>query len=427
MKLRAILSIAKKGVLDVVRDPAAMFWIVVFPIFWLALMSALWAGGSSKPLILKVGVVYEDTGVDKYPLNATLVVDIMGKIEVNGTKVFKIELINSTKDALSKLKAGELDAVLVFPENFSKNMTYGFTTRIKVYVSAADIQKKQIIEAVLSGFIVKFSKHLALTRTQVFYNQTASFIEQFAGNMSSTILPLIKESIKGLAVPLEAEFSEISPKSIATRAGIIGWYTIGMVGVEYLFIGIIGGIVIVVEERERKTLKRLLAAPITPWDLLIGGTLSGLFSELLSTVTCIAFGTLVLGGRIYWNPLNPSHWLLVYIMLLVALMTIGIGLILSIGAKTVKSANILASMVTFPLMFLAGIIIPKWILPNYMRIIADTFPVTVGLDLVRQIAVFNKPVEALALQTVYLTLTTIAIYVAGAYVYKHRLNKFIEE
>ncbi len=114
-------------------------------------------------------------------------------------------------------------------------------------------------------------------------------------------------------------------------------------------------------------------------------------------------------------------------MLLVALMTIGISLILSLGAKTVKSANVLASMVTFPLMFLAGIIVPKWILPSYMRIIADIFPVTVGLDVVRQIAVFDKPVEALALQTLYLTLTTITIYVAGAYVYKHRLNKFIEE
>ncbi|RLE80992.1 MAG: hypothetical protein DRJ52_05165 [Thermoprotei archaeon] len=427
MKLRAILSIAKKGVLDTLRDPAAVFWIVVFPIFWLALMSALWAGGSSKPLILEVGVVYEDTGISKYPLNATLMVNIMSKIEVNTTKIFEVKVFNSTENALNKLKAGELDAVIVFPEGFSQNMTYGFTTRAKIYVSAADIQKKQIIEAMLSSFIVEFSKHLALVRAQIFYNKAAVIINRFTGNMSSYILPLIKEFIKGLAVPLEAEFNEVSPKSIATRAGIIGWYTIGMIGVEYLFIGIIGGIVIVVEEREKKTLKRLLAAPITPWDLLIGGTLAVLFSELISTVTCTAFGTLVLGGKIYWNPLNPSHWLLVYIMLLVALMTIGIGLILSLGAKTVKSANVLASMVTFPLMFLAGIIIPKWILPSYMRTIADAFPVTVGLDVVRQIAVFNKPVEALALQTVYLTLTTTATYVAGIYIYKHRLNKFIEE
>jgi len=427
MKLRAILSIAKKGVLDWMRDPAAVFWTIIFPVFWLALMSALWAGGGSKLLTLKVGVVYEDTGINKYPLNATLVVDIMGKIEVNGTKVFEVKVLNSTENALNKLKAGELDAVIVFPEGFSQNMTYGFTTRAKIYVSAADIQKKQIIEAMLSSFIVEFSKHLALVRAQIFYNKTAVIINRFAGNMSSYILPLIKEFIKGLAVPLQAEFNEVSPRSVATRAGIIGWYTIGMIGVEYLFIGIIGGIVIVVEEREKKTLKRLLAAPITPWDLLIGGTLAVLFSEFISTVTCTAFGTLVLGGKIYWNPLNPSHWLLVYIMLLVALMTIGIGLILSLGAKTVKSANVLASMVTFPLMFLAGIIVPKWILPSYMRIIADIFPVTVGLDVVRQIAVFNKPVEALALQTLYLTLTTIIIYVAGAYVYKHRLNKFIEE
>ncbi|GEM_PF-3894587 len=54
-------------------------------------------------------------------------------------------------------------------------------------------------------------------------------------------------------MPLEAEFSEVSPRSVATRAGIIGWYTIGMIGVEYLFIGIIGGIVIVVEEREENS------------------------------------------------------------------------------------------------------------------------------------------------------------------------------
>jgi len=134
MKLRAILSIAKKGVLDWMRDPAAVFWTIIFPVFWLALMSALWAGGGSKLLTLKVGVVYEDTGINKYPLNATLVVDIMGKIEVNDTKVFEVKVLNSTENALNKLKAGELDAVIVFPEGFSQNMTYGFTTRAKIYV-----------------------------------------------------------------------------------------------------------------------------------------------------------------------------------------------------------------------------------------------------------------------------------------------------
>lgn len=66
----------------------------------------------------------------------------------------------------------------------------------------------------------------------------------------------------------------------------------------------------------------------------------------------IALGAFGCGARILWNPLRIEDWIAVLMISLVALMMIGLGMLLSLIAKTVKSATNLSVVIGLMLVFI---------------------------------------------------------------------------
>jgi ABC-type multidrug transport system permease subunit len=65
-------------------------------------------------------------------------------------------------------------------------------------------------------------------------------------------------------------------------------------------------------------------------------------------------------------------------------------------------------------------------LPSWMRIIANNFPATWGLDVIRNIIVFNKPLSESYNAIIKLGISAIIIYLIGLYIYKISIRKFAE-
>ena len=402
MNWRGIFAITLKDIKSTLRDKHTLFWLVVFPMMMIAFSAFLWATPRS-PETLKVGVVYQDSGIQEYAFNATTIVYVMKEVQIDNQSIFDIKEYDNLEDVLKDVRQGQLDAAIVFPEGFSKNLTLGLPAHMKIYICASDAYRVQITKSILNAFFREFSEEITNARIEYVPEEYQDYA-------------------RGLATPIQTNVEEVVPEAIATRRGLLGWFTIGMVGIEFLFGGLTSGALAIVSEREKGTLRRLIAAPINSWDLLLGKTLSSLFELAISTVTCILFG-LALGAKITWRLTDPAYWMIILLFVLGGIMMIGMGLIISLVGKTSKGASGIAMVIAYPLMFLTGLWLPKWILPKTVRIIADYFPLTWAIDAARDIMIYEKGISSALSVLPWLTLTTIVIYLVGALAFKYSMKQ----
>lgn len=133
--------------------------------------------------------------------------------------------------------------------------------------------------------------------------------------------------------------------------------------------------------REKGLLKSFRVTPGGPALILAAQLLSGLTLALLSSLLSWAGARLFFGYRLQ-GPLLP--FLGAY--LLVLLSHYAIGLLLAALSGSVKTANLLCSLVYFPLFFLSGATVPFELFPPGLQKAASLMPLTQGIKLLKAIA-----------------------------------------
>ena len=118
--------------------------------------------------------------------------------------------------------------------------------------------------------------------------------------------------------------------------------------------------------REQGVLRRMSTTPVHPGRLLGAQLLVNLGVALVSVVLVLVAGRLVLGSAI---PEQLFGFVLVCLLGVAALLAM--GLVIASLASSSKSAPGIGSAVMFPLMFMAGMWIPREIMPDAMRTISD--------------------------------------------------------
>ncbi|GAA2375299.1 ABC transporter permease [Nonomuraea africana] len=113
--------------------------------------------------------------------------------------------------------------------------------------------------------------------------------------------------------------------------------------------------------REQGVLRRMSTTPVSPLRMLTVQLLINLVVATVATVLLIAFGPGV--------PKNVAGFVLVFLLGSAALMAM--GLVIAALAPNGKSAPIIGSAVMFPLMFVAGMWVPREFLPEIVRVIGD--------------------------------------------------------
>jgi ABC-type Na+ efflux pump permease subunit len=254
------------------RDRGDMFWVFAWPIILIMLSATLFIPPNiNKPITLGVGVVNRDIS-SKASFNGTLLVNIMNNASIDNVKLFRVRLYNDTSNMINDIERGKLDAGLYIPNGFGENTTFS-QGKLILYVYSGNTQKRQIIYGIFSEFFQRLNYEVSIRKI----DYMVSYIPYENISTGYNITPrLIKRYFIGIAAPINISYNDITPKSINTREKILGWYTIGDVGMLMLYTGLWLGAVMVVEEKDMKTLKRILSTPSTPSDMLVGKTLAGL-------------------------------------------------------------------------------------------------------------------------------------------------------
>jgi ABC-2 type transport system permease protein len=133
-------------------------------------------------------------------------------------------------------------------------------------------------------------------------------------------------------------------------------------------------------ERASGTLERILTTPLRRLDLLAAyGTAFGIAAAIQATLTCItAFW--VLGFDTAGSPI----WVFV-IAIVNAVLGVGLGLLCSAFARTEFQAVQFMPLVIAPQLLLAGIIVPRAVMPNWLEWISNVMPASYALEALQQV------------------------------------------
>jgi ABC-2 type transport system permease protein len=149
--------------------------------------------------------------------------------------------------------------------------------------------------------------------------------------------------------------------------------------------------------RERGILRRLSTTPVPPARLLAAQATIYFGVALIVSVVL-----LVLAVAAYGVTLPHQLPGFALSLLLVAAATTGLGLLVAGLAPSAKAANAIAMGLFFPLMFLAGLWVPRATMPTVMRTISDYSPLGAGVRCVQSsIAGHWPPAQGLLVLLAY--------------------------
>lgn len=163
-----------------------------------------------------------------------------------------------------------------------------------------------------------------------------------------------------------------------TGARYIDFVVPGLLGMNLMGSAIWGVGFSIVEARQKKLLKRLIASPMPRWEYLTSFLLSRLLMLVIEVVAFVAFARLAFGV-----PLRGSVWQLGLLCVLTSLSFSALGLLIASRVKTMEAASGLMNLVMLPMWVLSGVFFSASRFPAVIQPVVRALPLTAAIDALR--------------------------------------------
>ncbi|MEU4423563.1 ABC transporter permease [Actinoplanes sp. NPDC024001] len=127
--------------------------------------------------------------------------------------------------------------------------------------------------------------------------------------------------------------------------------------------------------REKGVLRRLRTTPVKPATMISAQLLMATIMSIITLIVMLAIGKAAFDVDL---PGQIPGYLITY--LLVALAMFAIGLLVAALAPSSRSASAVGSLVFFPLIFFAGLWLPRAAMNDTLRTISDLTPLGAGVQ-----------------------------------------------
>jgi ABC-2 type transport system permease protein len=413
--LNQVVAIAKTDFLGVLRNKTAIFFTLLFPLFFIVIIGFTFGqSGTSDMSRISIGVVnldgelvavnatnsYNSTVGDLFvealeTANFSITVyDEYGDIETNGTAAYAI-------------RQGDIDSIIVIPSNFTETLSFDYTdnmgmpiptkAQIQLFVDPSDNTGALITQQSVLGFISGFKQH---------YQKVA--IEQAPADMQGYV-KVLADPIKVFTSDAEVTENELQ---------WIDYMVPGTLGLVLLWSGLNHASMTIATERTKGTFQRMVIAPVSPTTVLVGKFLSNLALVYMSAAIMLVSGILLFQVNLYWD--IPVMALAIF---LGSLSAIGIGLIISSLSKNEEAANSIAVIISVPLQFFIGAFFPLSMMPEAAQAFGNALPFTKLVDAMTAIMTKNLPFSAVTSEMMYLAVSGIILFVIGTIAYRISLKR----
>ena len=335
--MNALLLLTVANIRSFVRDRAALFWTLAFPLIFVFLFGAIFSGGDNSRTI---GYADLDRTAESEVLR-----DAFGALP-------NVELVEGPEDELTtRMRDGELSAVIVVPAGYAE--TIG--------------AKRQPAEVT------------------VYTDPSQSQADGATRQLVGFVLAAVNQRATGEPPAVAPTFESVQTNDL----NFISYLVPSILGMSLMQLGVFAAIPLVAD-REKLILKRLQATPLRRWQLVGSNVLMRLIIAVVQTVIIIGVGTAVFDVQV-----SGSWPLIGALVLLGSLAFIALGYVIASFAPTEESANGMTSVVQFPLMFLSGTFFPIDAMPDALQTVARAMPLTYLGDGLRQAMVDGTPFSPL--------------------------------
>jgi ABC-2 type transport system permease protein len=328
--MRAFAQLTLANIRSYLRDRAALFWTLAFPLIFILLFGFIFGAGD-----FRIQIGWADT--DGTPASAEL--------KAAFASINSIELVEGTEEeVLEAMRSGTVDAAVVVPSGFGDALTAaqagGPPASVTLYTDAAQPQGAATVSQIVNGVLA-------------------------AVNMG------------GRPPYLVAETETLQTQDL----NAISYFVPSILGLSVMQVGIFAAIPLVAD-REKLILKRLSATPLRRWQLVASNVAMRILIALFQAVVIVAVGTLLFGVE------TTGSWALVAgFVVLGAMAFLALGYVIASFAPTEDAANGMTSVVQFPMMFLSGAFFQIDQMPEFLQSIARLIPLTYLADALRQVMV----------------------------------------
>jgi len=196
----------------------------------------------------------------------------------------------------------------------------------------------------------------------------------------------------------------------------IDYFAPGIMSMAIMMVTTILTIILFVYERRSGTLQRLLVSPATPSEIVLGYALA--FSVLgVAQSFVVLFAAMLL----FNITIVGSIGLALLVILLLAFVHQGLGILLSASAKNELQAIQFIPLILFPSILLAGLFWPVESIPGFLQPVSYCVPLRYGIDAMRSIMLRGWGIERVWVQV--LALVLMACLTLGGAIFQLRRRK----
>lgn len=344
--LRRIRAVARKEVRQLLRDPLSLGFTVGIPIFQLALFG--YAINQDVRGVPTAVLDQSRTAVSR---------QLVGELEA--TQTFRVERGVDTEEEGRKLLArGEVQVVVVVPEDFTRSYYRGRGARISVLVDATDPIVARAVRVSANGL----EEHLE-RRIQAFGQGEAAALR--AVTRDSGRFGATPDLIRAKGI----DFSVLTYYNPELRTPV--FVVPGLLGVILTQTMILMTALALVRERERGTFEFLIGTPVRRTELMVGKILPYIAIGLAQMAIILGAGLLL-----FRIPIHGSLPELVVASLLFIAANLILGLVISSVTRTQYQATQVSFFYFLPSVLLSGFMFPFGAMPLPARLLGDLLPLT---------------------------------------------------
>ena len=356
-----LITIAKKDLLEFVRDKTRLVTFVIMPIFMLIMVGFIFPSQTSIKNI-NIGIANQDNGVLSKQL-----VSVVSNLEItSGTKAFKLHYYSNENEIKTAIRSQDVNGGLVIPANFGQDITKNNVTNVVVVQDQSNPQVSALTTETLQKVIGGFGQGITTQKISIMMAKAPGGAKP---SLVASIVAPISTSLAGLFPGNTNYFEFVAP---------------GIMSMIVLTAVLTGLAASVSRERETGTLDGILIAPVSRLSIILGKATAqatrGLAQGILVLILAIVFFGVTVNGSI----------LLVLIILLLGIFSfVGMGILVSASTAEQETATQLLFMFQFPMLFLSGVFFPIQQMPTAMQYIAKIIPLTYAIEAMRKVMILG--------------------------------------
>ncbi|MGB9978802.1 ABC transporter permease [Methanobacterium sp.] len=282
---------------------------------------------------VNIGVVNQDQGLGNVNAASSIIEDLKEQDNVNVIYISQNEINNDFKDR-------SIDAAVVFPENFTRDLAMKKSPEVSLQAEGTDQIKSALVNRALLNSTMTMAAKSGNTpmplkiSSESFYGEGLSFTNLFIYHIMALVTLLIS-AIIGLFTVLRDKNSSRFSKIILSPVKAVAAYIIGLS--IFAFIAAL----------------MVLSYAIYVMDITIVGNM----------------GSTVL------------------VMLLIALAGVSLGILAAAATRTEKQALGLFGLIIILQVLFGGLFIPVARLDYYIQLLSYSLPLTYGLDAMQSVVI----------------------------------------